>query len=62
MVKKKAKYASLISSHNLANIVTFKCLFLTQSTTIMAGPIPAGDNKGQGSCCQIKSLNFSMEA
>jgi hypothetical protein len=59
---KKMKFASLISSHNLANIIAFKCLFLTQSTTIMAGPLSAGDNKGEGNCCQIKSLNFSMEA
>jgi hypothetical protein len=59
---KKMKYTSLISSHNLANIIAFKCLFLTEPTTIMAGPISAGDNKGQGSCCQIKSLNFSMKA
>jgi len=59
---KKMKYASLISSHNLANIIAFKCLFLTPSTTIMAGPVSADDNKGQGNCCQIKSLNFSMEA
>jgi hypothetical protein len=38
---KKMKYASLISSHNLANIVVFKCLFLTKSTTSMAGSISA---------------------
>jgi hypothetical protein len=59
---KKMKYASLISSHNLASIIAFKCLFLTQSTAIMAGPISAGDNKGQGNRCQNKSLNFSTEA
>jgi len=59
---KKMKCALLISSHNLANIIVFKCLFLTQSTTIMAGSISADDNKGEGNCCQIKSLNFSMEA
>jgi len=34
----KMKYASLFSSHYLANIIAFECLFLTQSTTIMAGP------------------------